>query len=191
MSDDKQIFIDIESTSNNSNLDFHDFPTSNVKLPYVESKSPTTFQDDSVARKYSIWSLEYFQRFFDVDTNTVVERIAASMRPMKGTNYLQHYIQSKPDLYGPFWICVTLVFSIAISGNMANYLQAASLQKTYSWKYDFHAVSASATFIFLYAWFVPVILWTVLKYHGSEHVSRVIDRANRPAYHENIHHLLS
>lgn len=171
MSIDKQILIDIDSTPTNASLDFQNFGTSDVKLPNVENKTSGSFQNDPVAQKYSIWSLEYFQRFFDVDTNEVVDRILGSMHPNKGVNYFQHYIQSKPDLYGPFWICVTLVFTIAISGNMANYLQAAALQKAYSWKYDFHAVSVSATFIFLYAWFVPVVLWTILKYHGSDHVS--------------------
>lgn len=169
MSIDKQILIDIDSTPTNASLDFQNFGTSDVKLPNVENKTSGSFQNDPVAQKYSIWSLEYFQRFFDVDTNEVVDRILGSMHPNKGVNYFQHYIQSKPDLYGPFWICVTLVFTIAISGNMANYLQAAALQKAYSWKYDFHAVSVSATFIFLYAWFVPVVLWTILKYHGSDH----------------------
>lgn len=171
MSTDKQVLIDIDPKPTNASLDFQNFGTSDVKLPTVENKTSNSFQNDPVAQKYSVWSLEYFQRFFDVDTNEVVDRILGSMHPNKGVNYFQHYIQSKPDLYGPFWICVTLVFTIAISGNMANYLQAAALQKAYSWKYDFHAVSVSATFIFLYAWFVPVILWGVLKYHGSDHVS--------------------
>ncbi len=37
---------------------------------------------------------------------------------------------------GPFWICTTLVFTTAIAGNMANYIQHSGQQ--YTWKYDFH-----------------------------------------------------
>lgn len=173
MPSDKDILIDIDSMSGNSPLDFQEFPNSaNSEVPNNANKQ-STFPDEADAPKHSIWTLEYFQKFFDVDTDIVVNRIVGSMIPKRGVNYLQHYIQSKPDLYGPFWICVTLVFTIAISGNIANYLQAAARQQSYHWKYDFHAVSASATTIFLYAWCVPIILWLLLKYQGSEHVSQL------------------
>jgi hypothetical protein len=36
---------------------------------------------------------------------------------------------------GPFWICVTLVVTIAISGNLANYLIQVG---EHNWTYDFH-----------------------------------------------------
>lgn len=168
MATDKEILIDIDGSPEDDSFKFQEFSPSESKLPYSEAKGPT-IKDETTDRKLSLWSLEYFQQFFDVDTDTVVERIIASMRPKPGINYLQHHIKSKPDLYGPFWVCVTLVFTIAISGNMANYLQAASQQSEYRWKYDFHAVSSSAMTIFLYAWFVPIILWAVLKYQGNEH----------------------
>ncbi|CAG9765499.1 unnamed protein product [Ceutorhynchus assimilis] len=61
-----------------------------------------------------------------------------------------------------FGICVTLVFTIAISGNVTNYLQHASTK--YHWKYDFHLVSYAATTICLYVLLLPSILWMVLRY---------------------------
>lgn len=33
------------------------------------------------------------------------------------------YIQPNPDLYGPFWISVTLIFAIAIFGNLATFFR--------------------------------------------------------------------
>ncbi|XP_044539391.1 protein YIPF1-like [Gracilinanus agilis] len=44
------------------------------------------------------------------------------MLPIPGRNFVRLYIRSNPDLYGPFWICATLVFAIAISGNFSNFL---------------------------------------------------------------------
>jgi len=123
---------------------------------------------DSDRPSYSIWSLEYYQQLFDVNTNQVTERILWAMVPKPGVNYLQQHIQSKPDLYGPFWICVTLVFTIAISGNLANYLQTAASMH-YHWKYNFHAVTLAGTAIFAYAWLLPSCLWGFLKYQGSLH----------------------
>lgn len=116
----------------------------------------------------AFWTLEYYQKFFDVDTSDVIERIMASITP-KWDNSLKHHLRSKPDLYGPFWISVTLIFTIAIGGNIANYLQHAN--SPYHWRYDFHLVSYAATAIFLYVTLVPFLLWALLKW--SVHVQDV------------------
>ncbi|XP_012281321.1 protein YIPF1 [Orussus abietinus] len=115
----------------------------------------------------SFWTIEYYKKFFDVDTNDVVERIKRSMAPHISGNYLETHIRPRPDLYGPFWICVTLVFALGISENMANYLYTAA-SGTYHWRYDFHIVSYAATLIFLYAWLLPIALWGALKWTSSE-----------------------
>ncbi|KAL1460126.1 hypothetical protein WDU94_012064 [Cyamophila willieti] len=176
MNHDKDVLVDFEETSP-SEFSFQSFPT----LPQSKTLANDTSQiklnspnqdqgfDDAGLAKPSQWSFEYFQRFFDVDTDTVVSRIKGSIYPKFGNNYFQTYIQSKPDLYGPFWICATLIITIAISGNVANYLQAAASHK-YNWKYDFHAISSSATAIFFYAWFVPIIVWLYLKYQNDSEV---------------------
>lgn len=74
-------------------------------------------------------------------------------------------IKLKPDLYGPFWICVTLIFTIAISGNIANYLQHINVQ--HHWKYDFHLVSYAATTIVLYVSLIPLLVLVLLKWHSN------------------------
>ncbi|XP_017138627.1 protein YIPF1 [Drosophila miranda] len=113
--------------------------------------------------RLSFLTIEYYQQFFNVDTYMVLERIANSMIPKRAAgNYLRMNIGENPDLYGPFWITVTLIFSIAISGNIASYLHHAS--DGYHWHYNFHLVSYAATCIFLYANILPVILWALFKY---------------------------
>lgn len=116
--------------------------------------------------QHNFWTIEYYQKFFNINTNDVLERLKRSMIPHGSDNYLITHIRPNPDLYGPFWICVTLVFSIAISENMANYLQTVGSTK-YHWRYDFHVVSYAATFIFLYAWLVPLALWGAFKWTNS------------------------
>ncbi|XP_033171287.1 protein YIPF1 [Drosophila mauritiana] len=113
--------------------------------------------------KLSLFTIEYYQQFFNVDTYMVLERIANSMIPKRAAgNYLRMNIGENPDLYGPFWITVTLIFSIAISGNIASYLQQAN--DAYKWHYNFHLVSYAATSIFLYANILPAVLWALFKY---------------------------
>lgn len=122
--------------------------------------------DKSEATSHNFWTIEYYQKFFNVKTDDVVERIKRSMFPHGSDNYLISHIRPNPDLYGPFWICVTLIFSIAISGNLADYLHTANSGK-YHWRYEFHIVSYAATCIFLYAWLLPLTLWGALKWTTS------------------------
>ncbi|GBN98793.1 hypothetical protein AVEN_208826-1 [Araneus ventricosus] len=51
--------------------------------------------------------------------------------------FLDRQIVPKPDLYGPFWIAATLVFSTAICANIANYLTTEG-RSAHNWSYDFH-----------------------------------------------------
>lgn len=181
---DKLIEIDSPPASFSTQLHFQEFPTSNVsgaaqldvnsshtltfnQLPGASNPTSPSYNEEDKS-SFSIWSIEYYQQLFDVNTDQVVERIMWAMVPKPGVNYLQQYIQSKPDLYGPFWICITLVFTIAISGNLANYLQTAA-SGHYHWKYNFHAVTLAGTAIFAYAWLLPSCLWGFLKYQGSLH----------------------
>ncbi|XP_026469055.1 protein YIPF1 [Ctenocephalides felis] len=114
----------------------------------------------------SFLSIQYYQQFFNVTTQEVVDRIIYSMVPIRAPpNYLQNSIEVKPDLYGPFWIQMTLIFTIAISGNLAHYLQNATTpERALKWHYDFHLVSYAATTIFCYCILIPIGLWTVFKW---------------------------
>ena len=97
----------------------------------------------------------------------MIERLKRSMIPHGVDNYLLSHIRPNPDLYGPFWVCVTLIFTIGVSGNISNYLQTA-WKENYHWKYEFHLVSYAATCIFLYAWLLPLVLWGALKWSQSQ-----------------------
>ncbi|KAL3869601.1 hypothetical protein ACJMK2_042268, partial [Sinanodonta woodiana] len=114
----------------------------------------------------SFWTFEYYKQFFDVDTNQLLYRIAGSMTPRPNSKYLKGYIRPNPDLYGPFWICCTLVFTTAITGNLANYLQTAG--KDYKWKYDFHKVTYAAAAIFGYWWVLPTAIFGLLWWRKSQ-----------------------
>ncbi|XP_035233279.1 protein YIPF2-like [Stegodyphus dumicola] len=49
----------------------------------------------------SFWKFSYYQSFFDVDTDQVVQRVLWSMVPLPGrATYLDRQIRPKPDLYG-------------------------------------------------------------------------------------------
>ena len=58
------------------------------------------------------------------------------MIPTLTQNYLLTKIRPNPDLYGPFWVSTTLVFTIAIAGNIESFFQ--NFGSAYNWQTDFH-----------------------------------------------------
>lgn len=111
-----------------------------MNLDVVE-QSGFSLRDILLVFRYNFWSLEFYQSFFDVDTEDVKERMAAAMIPRPQKHFLHDVLKDKPDLYGPFWICITLVISVAVTGNLASYLQTAIRGGDFQWHYDFHKVS--------------------------------------------------
>ena len=62
------------------------------------------------------------------------------MMPWPSRPFLGHVVKkNRADLYGPFWICATLVVAIAVSGNLAAYRQSPETIGL-RWHYDFHKV---------------------------------------------------
>ncbi|KAF7698280.1 protein YIPF2 [Silurus meridionalis] len=112
------------------------------------------------------WTFEYYQSFFNVDTFQVLNRIKGSLLPFPGRNFVKHHIRSNPDLYGPFWICVSLVFSVAISGNLSNFLWNHG-DPQYHYRPQFHKVTIAALAVFLYAWLVPLLVWGFMTWRQN------------------------
>ncbi|KAM3866280.1 protein YIPF1 [Diretmus argenteus] len=110
------------------------------------------------------WTFPYYQTFFDVDTHQVKERIIGSVLPWPGKNFIHLHLRKNPDLYGPFWICTTLVFAIAISGNISSFL----VQPNYKYVPEFRKVTIAATAIYSYASFVPLALWGLLLWRNNK-----------------------
>ncbi|NP_001297839.1 Yip1 domain family, member 2 [Esox lucius] len=118
-------------------------------------------------RTSAFWTFEYYQSFFNVDTMQVLDRVKGSVMPLPGRNFVRHTLRSSPDLYGPFWICVTLVFSVAISGNLSTFLRSMG-DSQYHYRPQFHRVMIAAVVIFMYAWLVPLGVWGFLTWRQRE-----------------------
>lgn len=119
----------------------------------------------------SSWTLAYYRIYFEVTTDEVLTRLFWSMFPKPGVNFFKDFIRSGPDLYGPIWITLTLIFTVTMSGNLGSYLRSATYSdKEFSWKYDFHLISLAATCILCYCWFVPLLLWSAVKWSSNQQV---------------------
>uniref|UniRef100_A0A0M3HTR5 Protein YIPF n=1 Tax=Ascaris lumbricoides TaxID=6252 RepID=A0A0M3HTR5_ASCLU len=122
-------------------------------------------------RRSNFFSFKFYQQYFDVDTDQVASRILNSMVPRLNRNFITDYVQPLPDLYGifwPFWVCVTLVFTTAIFGNLAKYVEANGDLKNREYEGDFRLVTGASTLIACYVILVPFALYSLLWYRRSE-----------------------
>ncbi|KAL0441641.1 UNVERIFIED_CONTAM: protein YIPF1 [Sesamum radiatum] len=109
------------------------------------------------------FTIAAYRPYFDVDTSDVLERIKDSLFPFRGT--FSEKTANNPDLYGPFWICTTLIFVAASIGTFVTYL-AHKLQKK-EWDYDINLMTWSAGLFYGYVTIVPLGLYIVLKYFSA------------------------
>ncbi|KAJ6384471.1 hypothetical protein OIU78_027722 [Salix suchowensis] len=112
---------------------------------------------------FQTFTVAAYKPYFDVDTTDVLERIKYSLFPFRGT--FTEKTVNNPDLYGPFWICTTLIFVAASIGTFVTYI-AHKLQKK-EWNYDINLVTWSAGVFYGYVLLVPLVLYVILKYFSA------------------------
>jgi len=109
------------------------------------------------------WTIEYYQKYFDVDTKMVLTRCYTTLLPTS-SGYLTTHLTPSPDLYGPFWTLTTLIFSLfvfsSLASSISSYLSDAPVE------YDFQLLSIAVTLVYVYGIGIPIILWIVLRYIG-------------------------
>ncbi|EGP90445.1 unnamed protein product [Zymoseptoria tritici ST99CH_1A5] len=161
---------DLGHTDLNDDLEFHNstFDSSqNAPRAKVQPDQQSSFlggpsrQPSSSSKRY-LWSIAFYQQFFDVDTNQILHRCQAALYPRQ--NFLD-ILDGNPDLYGPFWIATTVVVILFLTGTISQYL--ATTGKTH-FAYDFKLLSGAAGLIYGYTLVIPLALWGVLKWFGSE-----------------------
>ena len=76
-------------------------------------------------------SVRFYQPYFDVDTADVTSRIAHALFYCKREENFLVFIKDKPDAYGPFWICTTLVFTVAVASHISSWLSSWMLGKNW------------------------------------------------------------
>ncbi|CAF3167785.1 unnamed protein product [Rotaria socialis] len=155
---------------------FTSFPNSAVDVDdeRPENKSTTQQQSDSdkyalplpatanesAPEQYHMWQIEYYQKYFQVDTQQVLERLIGSMTPRPNKSYFDSTIRQNPDLYGPFWVCVTFIVTVAISGNIVNYFHQSDAE----FQIDFSKITLSAILVCFYWWMMPTSIYFFFRW---------------------------
>ncbi len=66
--------------------------TNNTQNNNIEQEAPNEI-------KYSIWQIEYYQQYFNVNTTDVLQKIIGSMMPTFNQSYLINRIRPNPGIW--------------------------------------------------------------------------------------------
>ncbi|KAN0139307.1 hypothetical protein V8E53_002808 [Lactarius tabidus] len=106
----------------------------------------------SDASKSSFWNVDYYQHHFDVDTKTVILRCVNTLNPHSLT-YTSAHLTPAPDLYGPFWVLTTLIFTLFVTSSLAHSI--VSYLSSDPVEYDFALLSTAVGLVYAYGIGVP------------------------------------
>ncbi|KHN78279.1 Protein YIPF1 [Toxocara canis] len=161
-------YFNIGASSENTNSTKADYRPAGQIGDRVQLFDSRAGSEGEKGRKSNFFSFEFYQQYFDVDTDEVASRILNSMVPRFNANFITDHIQPVPDLYGPFWVCVTLVFTTAICGNLAKYVETYGDVKNHEYGSDFRLVTGASTLIACYVILIPFALYSLFWYRRSE-----------------------
>ncbi|XP_061338051.1 uncharacterized protein LOC133284930 [Gastrolobium bilobum] len=162
-------------TVNFTGSNLQTFPPSGAQGKITGASRPSHDADDTFSKPVSgsdepqqsgwfrTFTVAAYKPYFDVDTSDVIERIKDSLFPFRGT--FTEKTATNPDLYGPFWICTTLIFVAASISTFVTYI--AHKLKNEEWNYDINLVTWSAGLFYGYVTIVPLCLYVILKYFSA------------------------
>lgn len=108
----------------------------------------------------------------------------------KHYSYMERFIQSRPDFYGPFWVSTTIIFAVAIFSNIASFIQnqsrvsqvnlphngnisdlelsmmASAEKQSAEWHYSMDELNTTASVITSYVTLMPTFLWFLFWFRG-------------------------
>ena len=85
--------------------------------------SSTDQQSSSGMTFCGFLSVQYYQPYFDMDTEDITNRITASTLYCGRQEQFFSAIEDKPDLYGPFWVSMKLKTSFFFMKHLSHPLQ--------------------------------------------------------------------
>ncbi|KFD68613.1 LOW QUALITY PROTEIN: hypothetical protein M514_19246 [Trichuris suis] len=169
-----------ESNVMERELQFQDFPSDIAPSGLPSSserdgnlKANSLFIPESAEKSPPLFSLQFCQQFFDVDTAVVIRRVLYSMVPRLNMNFITQSIRPHPDLFGPFWIALTLLFTACVGNQLGEMFNAIHgdgtvrhavlnfrigkpfVQFLNSYLLSLSQITLMASVIFAYAFLVP------------------------------------
>lgn len=103
---------------------------------------------------------QYGKSYFNINSEIIKSRLVNGVKVYN--NNLINEINDNPDIYGPFWIYTTVVFCLAASGSLYQYINEKTTSTTFS-----EYVSVTSFWIYLIGFLFPLIILFLTKYIGG------------------------
>lgn len=165
-----QFQIDDDSTSFEPVAIPYQYPNNNANnhgnTPEPNSNTPTTWYQKII----SCFQISTLQQYFNVDTIEVKQRIISSILHANKADFFRDQVLSngehrRPDLYGPVWITMTLVFFLAVTSNTSKYLHTDTME---DFEYDIGHLTWAFSVLTFYTFALPALLFVVMKFINVE-----------------------
>ncbi|KAG4301735.1 hypothetical protein PCK1_001998 [Pneumocystis canis] len=166
MSHNYNIIIDADKPhdnldSTNLDLEFQNFYINNdIFTTYQNKFNIDNTHQTTYFGKYTILSIGFYSKFFNIETNQIIQRCIHAMFPKN--NFLE-LIEENPDLYGPFWVATTAIFSIFFSSTITEWIKA-HLSKI-SYNCNFSTFTKACFLIYGYNTIISIGVWGLLMYY--------------------------
>ncbi|KAJ1962303.1 hypothetical protein GGI12_002729 [Dipsacomyces acuminosporus] len=169
-SNDYNIVVDVDDDE--PTLEFQDYATtSNMQQGRMNTGASAAqpYQtvggagSDGAAGSYSVWRVEYWAQYFNVDSKDVVQRAFLAIVPKD--SFLDVY-NANPDLWGTFWIPTSVIFAMFVTASLSQ-----SIAETLAGgkrEYDFTMLSFASFTVYSYVLVVGTFVYLATKYFGSQ-----------------------
>lgn len=161
---------------------YFDITTSDVLQRIIWSIVP--FRKGGVKLDDSLGEDELFTR---LNPEVASDEKAQFMSSQTSYSYIERFIQSRPDLFGPTWISITLAFAVVVFSNFVsftayqskfankldpiNLMNSAQSDKFASeeldrWHYSLEQLNQATSLVIFHVLVVPTILWIIFWLRG-------------------------
>lgn len=130
--------------------------------------------NDLTYNQPKFYETAYYAGYFDVTSMDVLNRFRKSLWPFCSKSGI-YEDEDHIDLYGPFWILITLVVEIAIVGFINHHIELATLEievlqgkvsgqsRSYAY-YSLDKVARCGFVVFFYFVLNPLFMMLIIKY---------------------------
>lgn len=118
----------------------------------------------------SCFSLDSYTQYFDLETTDILDRVMASLLKFWMPDQFRTSVVGDckteefkgPDLYGPVWISLTLVFLIAVTSNIQAYWthkRRAQSDDVEEFDVDIHLLLHASSAVLVFVFCIPTAFW--------------------------------
>ena len=126
---------------------------------YYDNERNVTEEISDATMKNMNKCLGSIGKYFNIELNDLKLKLKGAIIPFNKSFYQSIEINS--DLYGPFWIFTTIIFLIALIGNVTSYFQAEDKE---NYVYNYNHVPHAVFIIYGFGFGAPFILWIISKF---------------------------